>query len=400
MSLNAQLCQHNTRRTNHNDMGRVEHCYRPWQHLDYVSKSVVPSNSRPTVNICTNGVNNSSTWRVCNNDLTNNYAPGPSFISRRTPRASRSKCPIGGYKAGSYRSYGPFPIKHWRKQLIPRQGQPTTGKTSIGQLDRPGGINHLDKGHIYIHANQKSQCVINYIDTVNHVQTCKYTQRQRIRTNTSLREDYHTSTTSYLQSRVKLYDQRLTFDMTNTNPHQTEFDSLYNKFAYTSSYTVDASHCTVGAVEYLSQCLLDCSCVVKIIYNPSNTAFQQQGAVSSGSHARNRRVNVATNFQMNAMTISNRWGLDGVTTAKTMDNTYINSTCHNKDRRSTRNGFSSRQPAGGSGNHTVCFYTPSSAVTGILGSILQRTRGTGIGSLVCHNDCKLFKDACCNGGDP
>tara|TARA_B100001093_G_scaffold508672_1_gene571320 strand:+ start:4587 stop:5603 length:1017 start_codon:yes stop_codon:yes gene_type:complete len=326
---------------NCNNIGKSSNCYRTWKNDSFQSISLVHSNTHPI-------------------DNNNNY------ISSRIN-----------------------PIKHWRKQLTINGGYISRGKTTIAELNRPGGANYINKSKLETnnYLNNKSKCVITYINKIeNKKNNCDNNIRNRIRNRTSLNENYHDSTKSYLQSRVKLYEQSLQFNMNEKNLENNEFNSLYNKYIYSKSNTND---CLPNNPQYISSCLTDCSCVVKIIYKPINKVFAKEGAVSSQLYTLNRRVNLNNNNQ-SIVNINNRCGLNGENSCKILNNSYLTSKCNNEIKK-----YTFRQPSGGSGNHTVCFYTPSYDINGRLGSILQTTRGASTGKFIVKQEKKCNSNNLC-----
>jgi hypothetical protein len=125
--------------------------------------------------------------------------------------------------------------------------------------------------------------------------------------------------------------------------------------------------------------------------------FQKEGAVSSNLYIFNLRQKAD-----NLCILRNTWGLDGVCSAKYVDNNINNNTTGNNNAlcKSKTNNVSKRYTAGGVGHHTVCFYTPSSDLQQSLGSKLHSIRGTGTGSLVCveKNICNICNQPRCRSG--
>ena len=109
-------------------------CYNPWKSNPSTS-TIIPSNSRPIPQPRKWHSNNASWYPnpVTSPDeiIKNDYVSGAGFIPRRYITS--------GGRPGHWVSAAPNPIKHWRKQLFPRQDGQPTGKASISQLERPGG---------------------------------------------------------------------------------------------------------------------------------------------------------------------------------------------------------------------------------------------------------------------
>ena len=223
--------------------------------------SAIPGNSRP----------------YHNSDLNSNIASGPGFIPRRYLTSSGSTI----IKSGSIThtknvSAAPNPIKHWRRQLIPRENS-GTGKASVGQImDRPGGINHLQSN--YNNTTNTINCVKTFIQNNPQQETSasicnnasKCNRYKRIRNITSYNENYHSSNSSYLQSRVKTYDQQMAIKQIKGN-----------------NYNTQPTESSFGSQNYHSQYIDNSNCLVSVIYKPTNNSFLHQGAVSSNHYTFN-----------------------------------------------------------------------------------------------------------------
>jgi len=304
-----------------------------------VNKTICNSKTR----ICDNSNKNfaSVNSAVASNSKPDETARGPGFIPRRYLTAGGTLAkPDSGQNHNV--SAAPNPIKHWRKQLIPVSNS-GTGKASVNQImDRPGGSNYIttDKPNNikcikpYITPNTTSICntICNTRSNTRSNTRC----RSRIKNATYFSEDYHSSTTSYLQSRVKTYDQRIATQQIPKNNYKTPpTNSSIGSQEYHSQYTKDKSGCSL----------------VSIIYKPSNNKFLKEGAVSSNLYTMNLRQKAE-----NICVLRNTWGLNNVCSAKYTDYNFINKSfsCNSK----TTN-ISKRYSSGGVGNHTVCHYRPT-----------------------------------------
>ena len=278
------------RNTNFNNIRQADHCHRTWKDLKFARKNIIPSNSRPLTNNTL--TTNCSIQSNINND--------PSFISQnpiiryrgsRHPSATRTKCGIDkngnpNYEEGSYVKYKPNPIKHWRKQLFPDQGIATRSRNSItiSQIERPGGRNTLNfknqDGIIQgyekdgigcsryrqhesfasqlrnmqeygINSSNDPLCLNDYIDTHSQEKKhCNYTRRSRIRKVTSFTKDFHLQSKSYLQSRVKLYDQNESIKFDSIPKNDVKFNSNYNIFKYQTFSLEDSDKCIYTIPEF------------------------------------------------------------------------------------------------------------------------------------------------------
>ena len=335
-----------------------------------------------------NSVNSaiSGNSRPYNNDSDGNLARGPGFIPRRYLTSSGSTIiKPGSITHNKNISAAPNPIKHWRRQLIPRENS-GTGKARVSQImDRPGGANYITaNSNNYIYGQKSINCIKTYIEANNENLACKKICVKKPKRNSiSVSDNYHISSTSYLQSRVKLYDQRIATQNIPGNEYKNlSTDSSTGSQEYHSQYTTDQSGC-----------FIDCSCVVSVIYKPNNMQFFKQGAVSSNLYTFNLRQKAD-----NLCILRNTWGLDNVCSAKYVDN--INTPDNNTTTalcKSKTNNISKRYTAGGAGHHTVCFYTPSSDLQPNLGSKLHSIRGTGTGSMVWveKNICNICNQPRC-----
>ena len=319
--------------------------------------------------------------RPYNNDSSGNDARGPGFIPRRYLTATGSNI----IKNGSNRhnqnlSAAPNPIKHWRKQLVPRENS-GAGKASVSQImDRPGGANYITDTDDITNIN----CIKTYIETNNPNPSCKNRCIIKPKRNSiSVNDNYHTSTTSYLQNRVKTYDQKMTIQNISGNDYKNPpTHSSTGQQEYYSQYTVDQSGC-----------FIDCSCVVSVIYKPSNIQFHKEGAISSNVYTFNLRKKTD-----NLCVLRNRWGLDNVCPEKYTENNYINTNINNDLCKTKTNNISKRYKSGGIGNHTVCFYTPTSELHQQLGGKLQSIRGTGTGKHIFKQEslCNICNQPRCS----
>jgi len=197
------------------------------------------------------------------------------------------------------------PLKHWRKQLFPRQfndrqnifdqeKQELNHSTSRGRRTQ-GGIFDSPNGYFITGKliNKEISCLPIYINTTKEIlKSCQqldlinYGKLMNCSIKTALfksRPGSYTSNSryqfnsnkSYLQARAKLHEQR-----TSVNP-------------------------STNASFYLNYDPTNCK-NVPIHHSPSNVAFQTQGAVSSRINTR-RKGNSAV--RQNQYSITNKWGI-------------------------------------------------------------------------------------------
>ena len=326
METNPSFCQITPRKN----------CYKTWK--THESKNaVIPSNSRPVPQIrqwqapgrpmppCINGTCQSieSFYNLQNSTDTqinlNNYiADGewsPSFISRRSiHRASKH---VNKKGETVWYSARPNPIKHWRKQLFPRQGYTVSkARATISQtMESPGGtINNISQDICFNIFKTEGFCPLHipvYIDRFLPENICEKDCSKNnvsipiIRTKTNFTRYYHRTSSAYLQSRVKLYRQRAAIQFQRNKAPLNPSPPLSNSSSqFASLYRQDVSGCFTP---------LDCSCIVQVIYKPSNEVFAKQHAVTGSLYTKN--IKQAT-INQNQYNITNTWGLDGTNTNK------------------------------------------------------------------------------------
>ena len=264
--------------------------------LNPTIRAAIPSNSAP------NPTPSSGSGTTQYGGKWSNYGVDPSlfvggsgFIHRRN-----GKTICNGRVGG----FSPNPIRHWRKQLIPRQGG-CSGKNSVSNMqDTPGSSITLtdnvnfsgNYSDIYINKTLsiKELCEING-------GFCKIeNMKKRSRPIPTYSNDYHSSSNTYLQSRGKLYTQQsaINFKKIKNFPckklSETDYIGLYN---------TDVSNCF----------FTDSSCAVSVVYDPVNTVFGTNTAVAGSLYAQNKS---RVTFTENQYNIINRWGLDGVSITK------------------------------------------------------------------------------------
>ena len=293
-------------------------CYKTWKSRENTLNSVVPGNSYPVI------------------DITNSNVP--------------------------LKMKNANPIKHWRKQLMPTNGR-VTNKVSIDQVLRPGGSVQLKNNN---GSSDCSQIMKTYIKSNTNINCCpddeilnqKQKARRSLSSSTIIRNihdkttggrPYYTSHKAYLQSRVKLYDQRVKVTKTEessiTSP---EFRSVYRN---------QNPNCNENGF-------------VTVIYKPNNSKFKQQGAVSSG--LRIAKLNIDT-INKNAESFRREWGQLGVNAARYKGNYEAPFFAKNKFENTSHVNSklnSYRKYSGGVGNHNICPSTGDIACSAAIADLV------------------------------
>ena len=244
----------------------------------------------------------------------------------------------------------PRPIKHWRKQLFPRQkldvatGQPfpptlpiagtslditnggRTGRLSI--IDRPGGAITLNSSmvtQLYEAGDlNTTSCIPLYFPASRLITNCDRLREQgecvnslyksRPGLNVKFNKYSFSSSKMYLQSRAKLHEQQATIQFNNysklpvlgwqgavippPNPARPLPPSSV------SLYLKDSSGCFINT---------DCSCVVPVSFKPKNIPFANNAAVSSSTNIKRKKLSAITRNQYN---VTNKWGIGNNDTLK------------------------------------------------------------------------------------
>lgn len=281
--------------------------YVPWK--SYTTNSAVSSWSRPLIN-----------------GPTNNIPSGPAFKAR--------------------------PIKHWRKQLAPREGSGISS-TGIGMpMDRPGGSTYLG-GNPDTCKCSNSGGNIHLIENIPRPKYLRHEKNIIKSATTILSKKYYTDSRAYLRSRNMTYEQKLSgtpangidyfgpdgnllWPTTDINGPQVRAPSDFPAKCETASHTRYGS---------------------RVIYKPNNRQFGVQGAVSSSSRLERLKLNTIT---QNGNSFRNAFGSEGANAGK-----YHGTSTAPYFLKSKLEKCVSHHRTG---NHTKCFPTPT-------GSIGQETIG-------------------------
>ena len=360
----------------------------------------------------------------------------PSFRSVSDPSYNGSLDKVGRY-SGIYTSArgksagrtGPLnPIKHWRKQLMPRQGHVTGKPTLNSVMWNPGSTNTLTSNMdtsccpYNLDNDKKDGMLIQYlINGFQDISNCNCKESDVIRnelsnyqpvyfnnpervsrprsSQTKLKKNYYTTGAAYLKSRVKLYEQnqllsnynqQMSGSIHNTRPPSNKNWSYPEGELDKGSQAFNSVYCLTDA----SQCCIN-GCQVPVTFKPNNPFYGVQGAVDSSTRILQAKYNaIITNNDdftkgqsntqegvgLNVYSIAGDKNspvinLPGATPIKYRGDSYrgaapyfvkskyqkIN-TCnsiayqqssHIKNRL---NGIGNRQPSGGSGRITTCFF--------------------------------------------
>ena len=249
------------------------------------------------------------------------------------------------------------PIKHWRRQLLPRQfidsqtdipyqslnnidfdsNIPRRGRSNIqiDLLNRPGGYSTTNKNTDYltetVGSNNQVSCIpiyvnkgkdklldnCNQLNKLNNIDSllCEQSQallKSRPIINRRFNPWSFSSGKGYLQARVKLYEQNNSFVF---NKYTKQSDINKNKFLL-STTSLHLNHKLIyyqdsdlnNSLNYTKTCFTDCSCIAPVTFKPSNPNFKTNGAVTSNNNIR-RKSKIATN--RNQYNITNSWGVTG-----------------------------------------------------------------------------------------
>ena len=247
---------------------------------------------------------------------------------------------------GSTKKIAPSrPIKHWRKQLFPRQMIDTNGIPITTNLGTGPYANRGRKGTlltttdtpgsaitINIRENpimdpefgnlQTVSCIPIYIPHTQITSSCDQLRESKIcldalvrsRPGLNVQFNKHTfsSGKAYLQSRVKLHNQQsiIQFDKTSSLPvlgwqSSINYPLQYGQSLITVSlYLRNKKDCFTAT---------DCSCVVPVTFKPRNQAFTTYSSVDAGINTKRYRRQAITRNQYN---VTNTWGINGYDTIK------------------------------------------------------------------------------------
>ena len=181
------------------------------------------------------------------------YGKGGTLQTSTIPSNNRPQSNKDANLVGSSSHGKSFPIKHWRKQLMPTRPTSST-QVSIDQIDNPSVsilTSHSDNQHVvYNQLLSTSDCL--GVKTENGC--VGGTNNVRRRATTVLSPNYSSSTKQYLQKRGKSFEQN---QMKGTKISGNSYNSTI------PSYDKNNNQCK------------------SVIYKPNNSVFDIQGAATS-----------------------------------------------------------------------------------------------------------------------
>lgn len=199
------------------------------------------------------------------------------------------------------------PIKHWRRQLQTDPVRRGSKSKNIIEVTQPGGTVYLndkvDEERKCCDLDDVATKVVSYIDIQKNnkfcnTENCSYTvTAQNVedgwngpigkkiccnpeknvikRATTILSKKYHTDSKSYLRSRNKLYDQKLTIlPYPGVTYYNSDGEMLYPNNSPLGPQVYSTGECFQNACSGNEQIT---------IYKPNNRPFKVQGAVSSST---------------------------------------------------------------------------------------------------------------------
>lgn len=267
------------------------------------------------------------------------------------------------------------PLKIWRKQLEPALYS-GSGKVSIDQINRPGGFLHLGDASNCVSCidpsvnTQSINSTIfgNYsyltLNTPNNIaQTASYfsdfsnniynkclscdPESNVIKSAvTKLNKNYYTTSTAYLQSRCRLYNQRSTpIARSNVTYYTPEGTPIWASDSNTGTQTFNMASCNTNCQDgskYIT------------IYKPNNVNFGVQGAVSSSTRLMRLKQNTVNK---NGASFTSAYGHAAANAGSFSSNP--NTPYFLKSKVNTCNRIYYYRK----GNPTMCFHTPVANMT-------------------------------------
>lgn len=344
---------------------------------------------------------------------------------------------------------GPLnPIKHWRKQLIPKQGH-ITGKPTLNDVILNPGTTSLDSSCCDVISNKgmlnnylpggyidngtgscikgswvkPDKCVNVIRNELSNFQPVYFNNPEKVTrprsSQTILKKNYYTTGAAYLRSRVKLYEQNQLLSTVNQQPGKSNELFMNNGNALNQRLPPSNDNWVYANTELkqgsqafnANNCVSDLSaccayeknmnaCQVPITFKPNNPFYAVQGAVDSSTRILQSKYSAITknnnNFTLNTpnqVPFLNNKGLNvysvagnpnsevitlpGSTPLKYRGDSYRNqapyfikskyqriNACNqnpflaqvSSHTKSRLNGIGNRQPSGGTGRITTCFF--------------------------------------------
>lgn len=161
------------------------------------------------------------------------------------------------------------PLKHWRKQLMPEYATKSSKQVSLDRVNAPSGaiLSNCDCSSSNAQLLKENIIILNSCTGTRDGNRCVGgSHNVRRSASTNLNKNYYRNYSKYLQAKCRTYESNTHLGAKNDNN------------------TYQGSKCHTE------------SCPNKqIIYKPSNTAFMQQGSVSSSANTLRKRNNAITN---------------------------------------------------------------------------------------------------------
>tara|TARA_B110001450_G_C17611707_1_gene477547 strand:- start:61 stop:945 length:885 start_codon:yes stop_codon:yes gene_type:complete len=246
-------------------------------------------------------------------------------------------------------SFRARPIRHWRKQLFPRENS-GSGKSAVGiPSDKPGGSVHLGNSNPCdnnINIFMLKENIINNDEKCCTTNITTNSKKNIIRSaSTILNKNYYTDSRSYLKSRCKTYKQNLSG---NINNNVDNYDENGN-FLWPNE---NKDGPQVRNIDKNNHCDENKKCT--LIYKPNNRNFATQGAVSSSERLVRLKLNT---INKNGASFETAFGSQAANAGRYHGTSEAPYFIKDKVNNCKKNNFYRR------GNHTTCFSTTTQQIT-------------------------------------
>ena len=258
------------------------------------------------------------------------------------------------------------PIRHYRKQIYPTQNTNNRRVAMLESMDIPGGTFKINNCKNVV--VNKNYLINNSVDKKcfncdNNVPNNNPARIQRS-ASTIVKKNYYQTSSAYLRSRVKLYNQNQTISKIKDNNYLNQENVLIppSNNKNDGSQLFNSTYCS------------DLSCnphyTSKVIYKPNNKNYSHEGAVSSNLRTFNLQkeainkaayglkdtlINDKKVFSNGVVNNSQfRGNYEAPITEKTFYQVLPGGACKNIQIINTQN--SGKQMSGGSGHHVFCNY--------------------------------------------
>lgn len=161
-------------------------------------------------------------------------------------------------------SFKANPIKHWRKQLLPKYPTRSSKQITLQKIEAPNTSIYIGKNNTNCETNntkllKENIVLLNKCNGIQCVDGVKSNLKRSASTNVSV--NYYSNYNKYLKSKCNTYEQNSTLGSKQ------------------SSQVYHSSLCHSS------------SCKKPIIYKPSNHSFSNQGSVSASSYLLRKKQN-------------------------------------------------------------------------------------------------------------